>query len=155
MKTIGKLSAVFAVCLMVMSMTVTGLVPVEAASQESGRKTITVRLSFSQPQTTVEIAELPRGRYDFMITLQDINEGGTPGLDTVRLVNMDRRLGENYKSWERPEENFTYRESINIARQSVKVGMEFETNPIGRWDGGSQLYIKALVEWGPAGRGLF
>jgi len=107
-----------------------------AAPQESGRKTITVRLNFGEPQKTVEIAEIPRGRYDFLVTIQDVNDSGTPGLDTVRLVNMDRRLGENYISWERPREGNTRRESINIARRSVSVGMEFEANPLGRWQGG-------------------
>ena len=146
---IKKVLAAIMVGLFALSMVAGGIQPALAA-QTSGRETITVKLNFSQPQKTVKIAELPKGRYDFMITIQDINSQNTPGLETIRLVNLDRRFGENYERWYRPKEGSVYRESINIVRGSVNVGMEFESNPIRRWQGGgSEIYVKVLVEWRP------
>ncbi len=150
MNTKKMLAAIF-VCLFAM-----GFLAGEnaiAAPQESGRKTITVRLNFGQPQKTVEIAELPRGRHDFLVTIQDINDAGTPGLDTIRLVNMDRKLNENYISWERPKEGNARRESINIARSSASIGMEFEAKPLGKWQGGSDLYVRFWLNGDPLEEG--
>jgi hypothetical protein len=127
------------------------------AAQEKGRKTVSANMDFAHDTVTVKFATLPRGNYEFRITLMNVQSrrGETPDLDSVSLVNMDRNIGENVHTWQRPEQNITYRAENRIMRDNQDFGLKFnaERERIAgkKWTGNAQLYVEVLVEWRRAG----
>jgi len=100
--------------LMVLSIVL--VAPVSA--QENERKTVSAYMDFAHDTVTVKFATLPRGNYEFRVTLMRVQSprGETPDLDSVSLVNMDRNIGENVRTWQRPEQNITYRTENRVMR---------------------------------------
>jgi len=66
---------------------------------------------------------------------------------------MDRNIGENVHTWQRPEQNITYRTEHRVMRDNQDFGLKFNAERervMGKeWTGNA--HVEVLVEWRRAG----